>query len=66
MDGYELVNCLTWVIAISGFIILFSLPWHMFEFFPLYICSGGNKVSAITMPIARRETSAFSKALCLR
>lgn len=35
----------------------------MFEFFPLYIGKGGDKVSTTTMQIARRETSAFSKAL---
>lgn len=35
----------------------------MFGFFPLNICKGGNKVSTTTIQIARRETSAFSKAL---
>ena len=62
VDGYELVNCLSWVTAVWGFVIPFSLPLRMFEFFPLYLCKGGNKVSAVTKQIAGRETSAFSKA----
>ena len=62
----ELVNCLSWVIVIRGFIILFSLPLYMFKFFHYTYTKVKTKVFTITIQIAMRETSASSKALCLR